>query len=266
MTETTTQHAPYASANSVLDVVRRFRDRGLPEPVGNATLEQIGISHGNVPRTLQALKFLNLLDDKGRHTDSFNRLRRATTDEYPNVFAEIIRSAYNSIFQIVDPAQDELTSIDDAFRGYSPPSQRDRMVKLFMGLSHEAGLVPEEKLPKKQPRARRQQSTKRPTSQSSQQRQTSSKEEPQRGEPEGEKPKGEEPQREEPQHESEDATTDYRLIGVLIQQLPKEGTWSKKRRDLWIQTMTSAVDLVVEIEEPETTHDGESVAQLKQES
>ena len=257
MTETTTQHAPYAPANSVLDVVRRARERGLPDPVSLATLEQIGISHGIAPRTLQALKFLGLLDDEGGHTDSFNRLRRATTEEYPNTLAEIIRSAYNSIFQIVDPAQDELTSIDDAFRGYSPPSQRDRMVRLFMGLSYEAGLVSEEKLPSKQPRTRRQQSTERPTTQSTKQKRTATKEEP---------------RREEPQREIEDTRTDYRLVNVLVQQLPRDGKWSKKRRDLWIQTMTSAVDLVVEVEEPETVYEGEVVydggpmTQLEQES
>lgn len=256
MTETTTQHAPYAPASAVLDVIRRSRDRGLPEPVSLATLEQIGISHGNASRTLQALRFLGLFDDEGRHTDSFNRLRRATTEEYPNTLAEIVRAAYNSIFQIVDPAQDELTSIDDAFRGYAPPSQRDRMVKLFMGLSHEAGLVPEEKLPNKQPRTRRQQSTKRPTTQPGKQGRASTKEEP----------RHEEPQHEESRYEAEDTATDYRLVGVLIQQLPKDGRWTKKRRDLWMQTMTSAVDLVVEIEEPETVGNGEPAAQPEQES
>lgn len=250
MTETTTQHAPYASAASVLDVVRRSRDRGLPEPVSLATLEQVGISSGNAARTFQALKFLDLLDDGGRHTDNFKRLSRATTEEYPNTLAEIIRAAYNSIFQIVDPAQDELTSIDDAFRGYMPPSQRDRMVKLFMGLSHEAGLVPEEKLPNKQPRARRQQSAKRPANQSAKQGRTSTKEEPPHEEP----------------REAEDTATDYRLVGVLVQQLPKDGKWTKKRRDLWLQTMTSAVDLVVEIEEPKIASDGESTAQPGAES
>lgn len=256
MTETTTQHAPYAPANAVLDVIRRSRDRGLPEPVSLATLEQIGVSSGNAPRTLQALKFLDLLDNEGRHTDSFKRLSRATTEEYPNTLAEIIRAAYNSIFQIVDPAQDELTSIDDAFRGYTPPSQRDRMVKLFMGLSHEAGLVSEEKLPNKQPRTRRQQTTKRPTTQSDKQGRASTKEEP----------RHEESQHEGSRYETEDTATDYRLVGVLVQQLPKDGKWTKKRRDLWMQTMTSAVDLMVEIEELGTVHNGEDAAQSGRES
>lgn len=249
MTEVTTQHAPYAPATSVLDVVRRFRDRGLPEPVGNATLEQVGISRGNAPRTLQALKFLGLLDNEGHHTDSFTRLRQANTEEYPNTLAEIIRAAYDEVFRIVDPAQDDLTSIDDAFRGYKPPSQRDRMVKLFMGLSHEAELIPEEKLPRKQPGTRRRQSSRKSTAQPTKQAQTSSEKEPQR----------EEPRHEEPRHETENAVTDYRLVSVLVQQLPRDGKWTKKRRDLWMQAMTSAVDLVVEIDEPEEVYEGEVV-------
>jgi hypothetical protein len=38
---------------------------------------------------------------------------------------------------------------------------------------------------------------------------------------------------------------DIRLLEALLKQLPtKDGRWSKKARDLWIQAMTNAVDLL----------------------
>ena len=43
------------------------------------------------------------------------------------------------------------------------------------------------------------------------------------------------------------STPDYRLINALLQQLPHAGTWTKLRRDLWLQAVAASVDLVVEI-------------------
>jgi ABC-type sulfate transport system substrate-binding protein len=45
---------------------------------------------------------------------------------------------------------------------------------------------------------------------------------------------------------------DYRLLAALMQQLPKDGKWSKARRDRWIQAISASVDLLVEI----TVEDG----------
>jgi hypothetical protein len=57
---------------------------------------------------------------------------------------KIVRAAYRPVFGSVDPAQDDLAAIDDAFQRYAPVEQRQHMVRLFVALGHEAGLVPEE--------------------------------------------------------------------------------------------------------------------------
>lgn len=242
--EITVRNAPYAPTNAVVEVIRRFRDRGLPQPVTKAALEQVGISQGNASRTLQALKFLGLVDEEEKTTDTFARLRQASTEEYPNTLGEVIRSAYHSIFGIVDPAQDALTAIDDAFRGYSPASQRDRMVRLFMGLCHEAGIISEEQLPKRQSQSSRQKQPRKSTSQGTQQPKTTTD----RTVPD-----------EEPRLETDDAAAhDYRLVNVLVQQLPKDGKWTDERRTLWVNAMTSAIDLLVErVNEPEAITESE---------
>lgn len=133
--------APYAPTKAVLAVFDRFRGPGLPDPVTNATLERIGIPSSNAPRTLQALRFLKLIDEGGNRLPAFNGLRQAKTEEYPGQLAEIVRAAYLPIFEIVDPATDSEVAISDAFRGYEPASTREKMVSLFMGLCRAAGIV-----------------------------------------------------------------------------------------------------------------------------
>lgn len=239
MTESAAQHLPYAPPSNVVGVVKRFRDRGLTEPVTKKTLEQVGVSPGNAPRTLATLKFLGLVDEEGNTTDTFKRLRQATTPEYPAAFAEVLRNAYKPIFNIVDPAEDEVFKIEDAFRGFEPGNQRQRMVTLFLGLCSEAQLVPEDKAPKAQSPPRRQ----RPTSQRT----------PPRQKAQPDPPPAEEPPRREP----EDTPHSYPLVQAVVGQLPKAGSWTKRRRDLWVQAMTSAVDLAIEVEEPEPVYDAE---------
>jgi Family of unknown function (DUF5343) len=133
--------APYAPAKAVLAVIERFRDRGLPDPLTTSSLEQIGIQASNAPRTLQALRFLGLVDEGGNRLPAFEGLRTAKTTEYPDQLAEILRAAYLPIFTITDPAEDTDVQISDAFRGFQPSSQREKMVSLFMALCRAAGIV-----------------------------------------------------------------------------------------------------------------------------
>lgn len=44
-----------------------------------------------------------------------------------------------------------------------------------------------------------------------------------------------------------------------MQQLPKDGKWTVRRRNLWVRAMVSAVDLAVEIEDPEEVAEGEVI-------
>ncbi|QIN77837.1 hypothetical protein GBA65_04100 [Rubrobacter marinus] len=252
--EEANQRMPYAPASGVLTVVRRYRERGLPLPMNNKALQQVGVSEGNAPRTLQALKILGLIDEEGGVTDAFKRVQRANTAEYPATLAEIVRSAYHTIFTIVDPAQDDLTAVNDAFRWYEPSGQRQRMVKLFLSLCDEAGLIPEENREALQ--MTQQQGTRRrqpPRRSSGQQRAQKNPQPKKASTPPDPTPADEEL----PRREAESGTPDYRPITVLIQQLPKGGRWTKRRRDLWVRAMVATVDLAVEIEEPEEVLDGE---------
>ncbi|MBI2867451.1 MAG: DUF5343 domain-containing protein [Chloroflexi bacterium] len=230
--------AAYAPAKAVLDVIKRYRERGLPEPLTLDALEQIGVSNTMTSPCLKALRFLGLIDEGGNRTEVFERLRRASTEEYPQTLAEIVRNAYLPVFSIVDPAQDGDIAIADAFRRYDPANQRNKMIRLFLGLCEEAQIIPprtgKRRVAAQRPTPRPKPSKPIPRVTTSQ----SDKEEPSRTENEP------------------DAAPDYRLISAVIQQLPRNGKWTSDKRKKWVDTMTAAVDLLFEVtnaEQPQET-------------
>lgn len=134
-------YMPYASPSNVLAVIRRIRDRGLPDIINPQFLSQIGIPEQGARRTIATLQFLGLIDDDGTPTDVFKSLHRANQNEYPSELANIIRSAYENIFKAVDPANATDIELNDAFRPFEPASQRSRMVSLFLALCREAKIL-----------------------------------------------------------------------------------------------------------------------------
>ncbi len=222
------QTAPYAPVANVLGVIRRLRERGLPEVLGLPDLERVGVPEGNAPRTLAALKFLGLVGEDDSRTEAFERLGRAPTNEYPEALAEIVRRAYQPVFTVIDPAEDSEIVLHDAFRHYEPQGQRERMVTLFLGLCQEAEIV-EGGPPERRPRQRRRQ-TVQPT-----------------GIP-SEEQVGQPSVRQRPPAQDGDGA-DYRLLAALMQQLPKDGKWTKAKRDKWISAVSAGVDLLVEQED-----------------
>ena len=135
--------APYTSPRSVLDLIRRYRDRGLQSPFTRDVLVRAGVADSLVTRTLQTLVILDLIDDQWAPTATLEGLRRAPQSEYSQRFADFLRAAYQEVFSFVDPLTSTLQEIRDAFRAYQPHAQQERMVALFLGLCEEAGLLGE---------------------------------------------------------------------------------------------------------------------------
>ena len=141
MNTKTEESAPYAPPSNVISVLRKFRESGLPWPLTAESLTHIGISQGNAPRTLATLKFLGLVDDDGERTKDMDSLAKASEQEYREVLAEIVKSAYSYVFSILDPSTANDLQLNDAFRRYSPQKQRGRMVTLFIGLCKESNII-----------------------------------------------------------------------------------------------------------------------------
>lgn len=133
--------APYAAPTNVLLVLRRLRERGVPERVTPELLEQFGMNSQGAGRVRATLEFLGLTEDDGTSTDLFRALHQATSPEYAGVLSDIVRSAYSRVFQAVDPATATDVEIKDAFRVFKPASQTGRMGTLFRALAQESGLI-----------------------------------------------------------------------------------------------------------------------------
>lgn len=145
MPVTAERPAPYAPTSAILDIVRRYRERGLQSPVTSEVLARAGVSESLIPRTLQALQTLDLLNADGTPTSVLEGLRLAPEAEFQRRLEDWLKASYADVFSFVDPTKDDATRIRDAFRSYQPVGQQERMVSLFQGLCSAAGLVSTEK-------------------------------------------------------------------------------------------------------------------------
>ncbi len=143
MPVTKNESAPYAPPSAILDIIERHRDRGIPSPVDAEVLARAGISESLIPRTLRALRTLDLIGEKGSPTEIFEGLRLAPETEYKARLEEWLNAAYADVRKFVDPATDGQAQIRDAFRPFQPTAQQSRMVILFSGLYAAAGIATE---------------------------------------------------------------------------------------------------------------------------
>lgn len=233
--------APYAPPSAVLGIVGRHRSRGLPSPIDADVLGRAGISQSLVPRTLQALQALDLIDADGRPTANFENLRLAPENEYKNALAQWLSGAYADVLTFIDPATATEVQVRDAFRTYNPVGQQPRMVTLFITLFAEAGIVPqkEPKAAQSRPRERR-----------------------------AAPPK---PERKGGLMFVKTALGNATVGNVqvsmhpalagLLSSIPQSGkNWTKAQRDLFLNAFGNALDFVVPIGEPPESGDDELAA------
>lgn len=218
--------APYAPTKTVMRSIEQHREFNLPQPLDAPALETVGVPATMAPRTLQALRFLGLIDQGGNATETFDRLKRASTEEYQAHLAEVVRNAYLPIFNILDPVKASDTQIGDAFRRYEPSNQRAKMISLFRGLCGVAGITedkPKQRSGGRKPTAQRAKGATQGVSSSS----TSTTE---------------------PPPPPEDGVVDLRVITAVVQRLPRVPKWTSEQRSRWLQAMTSALDLTFDVE------------------
>lgn len=229
---------PYTAATALLSIMRRFREKGLTAPFTYDVLVRAGVSESLIPRTLQALQVLDLMDEKGMPTPTLQKIRIVPEKEYKSCIADWIKSAYAEVFQFVDPSKDDAQAVRDAFRSYSPIGQQDRMVALFYALCAEAGIVPESK----------KSSDPKPSIRKPQIQRSSTTGAFTRGSTRGYTPPPPPP----PANDLPPA------LAGLMKSLPSAGTgWTKEKRDRFVETFKSVLDFVVPIVKHEPDEENE---------
>jgi len=217
--------APYASIGNVISVIRRYRDYGTPKIIDLTEMQKAGVSEGNASRTLVTLRFLGLIEENGEPSPLFLQLNKARSDEYSKVLGDIVRNAYTEIFNILNPEVANDIEINDAFRGFSPSKQRDRMASLFLGLCKEAGIISGE------PETHRKVASKPET-----------------------KTRNRGAAKIKPVDKIRESNVSYWFgqLKTMLDKLPpaEEAHWPKTTRDKWIQALTALLDLLIDVEEP----------------
>jgi hypothetical protein len=239
--------APYAPPANVIAIIRQQHKRGLPDVIDKEFLVRMGVSPALATRVLQAVRFLGLVEDDGRQTEEFRRLKRVAEDDYPDYLAELLRSAYQKIFEVVDISSTDERALHDAFRYFEPSGQRVRMVTLFSGLCREAGLINDGVSPRSTPIRRP--STKKHV-QATTQRKSSLKPEERQDKTINLTENDEEVKNDRGKRQ-ESGGIRYPVLNALLNQLPANEKWTTKRRNQWIAAFTASVDLIVDVEEVE---------------
>ena len=229
MAVTADKPSPYAPPSAILDLIARHRSRGLPPVVSAEVLGRAGISESLIPRTMQALTTLDLIDETGKPTPTFEGIRLAPEAEYKKRLEDWLKGTYADVFSFVDPTQDDETKIRDAFRTYQPVGQQARMVTLFQGLCSAAGLSAE-KVSQPKPQARPAPRNFTPLTQKrlaqASVRNTAAKQ------------------------TTTNTGIPAPLAGLLASLPPEGGDWTQTQRDKFLNTFSAVLDFCFQIIEP----------------
>jgi hypothetical protein len=243
MAVTMDKPGPYAPASAILEIINRYRNRGLVFPVTGEVLGRAGISESLIPRTLQALQTLDLFGVDGNPTATMEGIRLAPEVEYKKRLEDWLKSAYAEVFAFVDPKTDDETRIRDAFRSYNPVGQQPRMVTLFQGLCAAAGLAPEKtaSAPRQAPRPRS-----NPLQLSARSRSSTAPKSP--------------PTKPNPTTNPISPGLPPALAGLLAS-LPPDGTgWTAPQRQRFLTTFTAVLDFCFPVVEPTDDDDSDEPA------
>ncbi|HLJ66766.1 MAG TPA: DUF5343 domain-containing protein [Chloroflexota bacterium] len=132
------RRAPYAPISALERFLERIRDRGVPDHVDFYFLQRLNVASNNEYSLLSALKFLGVVDDRGRPTHSYRLLQ--TTDRFRDTLRHLVVTAYRPVFEA---GADTWTDDDlvNFFRVSSSPSQAKNAARFFRAVCTLAGIT-----------------------------------------------------------------------------------------------------------------------------
>jgi len=137
-TTLTAAYTPHPALKLVMDKLRQGTISG---PLDRDLLLRIGVKESLAKRTLNSMRTLGLINEDGTPTTEFTTLINARPDQYQQALGDFLRLAYQHVFEVVDPATASGDELRNAFWGYEPRGQMDAMIRLFVALCEEAGII-----------------------------------------------------------------------------------------------------------------------------
>jgi hypothetical protein len=131
------RRAPYAPISALQGFFTRIRDRQVPGIVDHTFLEKLNVASNNEYALLSALKFLGVVDDRGKPTHAYRLLQ--TTDRFEPTLKHLVLTAYKPVF---DAGGNEWPPEDlvNFFRVSSSASQAKNAARFFYAVCRLAGL------------------------------------------------------------------------------------------------------------------------------
>jgi hypothetical protein len=135
------RRAPYAPISSLERFFARIRDRQVPDVVDHTFLEKLNVASNNEYALLSALKFLGVVDDRGKPTHAYRLLQ--TTDRFEATLRHLVETAYKPVFDAGahDWAVEDLVNF---FRVSSSASQAKNAARFFLAVCRLAKVASEE--------------------------------------------------------------------------------------------------------------------------
>jgi hypothetical protein len=97
MEEAPVRRPAYCAVRSFLEFLKRIQSITLPRVVDRAYLRQLRVAENNEWALLSALKFLRIVDDRGRPTPAFRRLQTA---EWRSELRGLLYEAYAELIDL----------------------------------------------------------------------------------------------------------------------------------------------------------------------
>lgn len=131
------RRAPYAPISALQRFFDRIRDRQAPELVDHTFLARLNVASNNEYALLSALKFLGIVDDRGKPTHAYRLLQ--TTDRFETTLRHLVMTAYRPVF---DAGADTWAPEDlvNYFRLTSSASQARNAARFFYAVCRLAGM------------------------------------------------------------------------------------------------------------------------------
>jgi hypothetical protein len=129
------RRAPYAPISALERFFERIRDRTVPDHIDHRFLQRLNVASNNEYALLSALKFLDIVDERGRPTHAYRQLQR--TDQFRQTLRHLVETAYRPVFESGADGW-EWDDLVNFFRVSSSPSQAKNAARFFRAVSQLA--------------------------------------------------------------------------------------------------------------------------------